>query len=68
MRDAGIHRLHGPAKFRKTTGIPTSDDLGERRFARSRLNELWVSDIQELPTREEKAYCLCVMDPALDKK
>jgi transposase InsO family protein len=41
--------------------VPTSDDLVERRFARSRLNELWVSDITEYPTREGKVYC-CVMD------
>lgn len=62
MHDAGLHGLPGPAKARKNTGIPTSDDLVERRFARSRLNELWVSDITEHPTREGKVYCCCVMD------
>lgn len=62
MRNAGIHGLPGPAKARKVKGIPTSDDLVERRFARSRLNELWVSDITEHPTREGKVYCCCVMD------
>jgi len=62
MHDAGLYGLPGPAKARKNTGIPTSDDLVERRFARSRLNELWVSDITEHPTREGKIYCCCVMD------
>ena len=62
MHDAGIQGLPGPAKARKNTGVPTSDDLVERRFARSRLNELWVSDITEHPTRQGKVYCCCVMD------
>jgi len=62
MHNAGIHGLPGPAKARKTKGIPTSDDLVERRFARTRLNELWVSDITEHPTREGKVYCCAVMD------
>ena len=62
MHDAGIHGLPGPAKTKRVTGIPTGDDLVERRFARSRLNELWVSDITEHPTREGKVFCCCVMD------
>lgn len=62
MHDAGIHGLPGPAKARRSKGIPTSDDLVERRFARARLNELWVSDITEHPTREGKVFCCAVMD------
>ncbi len=62
MHDAGIHGLPGPAKARKPAPKPTGDDLVERQFARSRLNELWVSDITEHPTREGKVYCCCVMD------
>jgi len=62
MHDAGIHGLPGPAKAKKVRGIPTSDDLVERRFARSRLNELWVSDITEHATKEGKVFCCCVMD------
>lgn len=38
-----------PHQGRKNTGIPTSDDLIDRHFARSRLSELWVSDITEHP-------------------
>lgn len=54
MNNAGIHGLPGPAKARKVKGLPTSDDLVERRFACSRLNEPWVSDITEHATREGK--------------
>ena len=57
MHDAGTQGLPDPAKASKKTGVPASDDLGERRFARSRLNELWVSDFTEHPTREGKACC-----------
>ena len=40
MHNAGIHGLPGSAKTKRVKGIPTSDDLVERRFARSRLSEL----------------------------
>jgi putative transposase len=43
-------------------GSATSGDLVERRFAWSRLNQLWVSDITEHPTRQGKVLCCCVMD------
>ena len=62
MHDAGIHGLSGPVKTKRVKGIPTVDDLVVRRFARSRLNEFWVSDITEHPTREGKVFCCCVMD------
>ena len=63
IHNDGIPRLPGAAKTRKVKGIPTSNDLAERRFAHSRLNELWVSDINEHHrTREGKVYCCCVMD------
>ena len=42
--------------------MPTSDDLVERRFAWSRLNEPWVSDITEHRTGEGKVYCYCAID------
>ena len=62
MHDAGIAGLPGPAKVKRIKGTPTSDDLVERKFARSRLDELWVADITEHQTREGKVYCCCVMD------
>jgi transposase InsO family protein len=62
MHDAGVAGLPGPAKVRRIKGTPTSDDLVERKFARSTLDELWVTDITEHRTREGKVYCCGVMD------
>ena len=62
MHNAGIAGLPSPAKIKRIKGIPTSDDLVERTFARSALDELWVSDITEHRTRKGKVYCCCVMD------
>jgi putative transposase len=62
MHNAGIAGLPGPAKIKRIKGVPTSDDLVERKFARSALDELWVSDITEHRTREGKVFCCCVMD------
>jgi transposase InsO family protein len=62
MHDAGIAGLPGPAKIKRIKGTPTRDDLVERKFARSALDELWVTDITEHKTREGKGFCCCVMD------
>jgi len=62
MRNAGIAGLPGPAKVKRIKGIPTSDDLVERKFARGDLNELWVTDITEHRTREGKVFCCGVID------
>ena len=62
MHNAGITELPGPAKVKKIKGVPTSDDLVERRFTRDSLDELWVTNITERKTREGKIYCWCVMD------
>lgn len=62
MQDAGIRGLPGPAKTRRNTGTPISDDLVDRRFARSLLREFWVSDITEHPTREGQDYSCFIMD------
>ena len=62
MHDAGIAGLPGPAKVSRIKGTPTSEDLVERKFARSSLDELWVTDITEHKTREGKVFCCCVMD------
>ena len=42
--------------------MPTRDDLVERQFARSDLDELWVTAITEHRTREGNVSCFCVMD------
>ena len=62
MHDAGIAGLPGPAKVKRIKGVPTADDLVQRKFARNSLDELWVTDITEHKTREGKVYCCCVMD------
>lgn len=62
MQKAGIAGLPGPAKVKRIKGIPTADDLVQRNFARSAIDELWVTDITEHPTREGKVYCCCVLD------
>jgi transposase InsO family protein len=62
MHDAGLAGLPGPAKVRRIKGAPSADDLVERKFARSELDELWVTDITEHRTREGKVYCCAVMD------
>jgi transposase InsO family protein len=58
MHDAGIAGLPGPAKVRRIKGTPTSDDLVERKFARSALDELWMTDITEHPHSRGKALLL----------
>jgi transposase InsO family protein len=62
MHDAQIVGIPGPRKVKRVKGNPTSDDLVQRKFERSSLDELWVTDITEHPTREGKVYCCCVLD------
>ena len=62
MHNAGIAGIPGPRKVKRIKGTPTSDDLVQRKFERSSLDELWVCDITEHPTREGKVYCCCVLD------
>ena len=50
------------AKARKLKVLAPSDDLVNRRFARSGLTELWVTDITEHRTKEGKICCCCVLD------
>ncbi len=44
MHNAAITGLPGPGKASRNAGVPTDDDLVNRRFNRDGLNELWVSD------------------------
>jgi hypothetical protein len=45
MHNAAIAGLPGPGRASRNSGVPTDDDLVNRRFNRDGLNELWVSDI-----------------------
>ncbi|MFC5298366.1 IS3 family transposase, partial [Brachybacterium tyrofermentans] len=62
MTRAGIGGLPGPARIKRLKGVATADDLVNRKFHRLELNELWVTDITEHPTREGKVYCAAVLD------
>ena len=62
MHNAAITGLPGPGKASRNAGVPTDDDLVNRRFNRDGLNELWVSDITEHKTREGEIYCCAVLD------
>jgi transposase InsO family protein len=62
MHNNEIVGIPGPRKVKRIKGTPTSDDLVQRKFERSFLDELWVTDITEHPTREGKVYCCCVLD------
>jgi putative transposase len=50
MHNAAIAGLPGPGRASRNSGVPTGDDLVNRRFNRDGLNELWVSDITEHKT------------------
>jgi transposase InsO family protein len=62
MTRASIGGLPGPARIKRLRGVATADDLVNRKFHRLALNELWVTDITEHPTREGKVYCAAVLD------
>ncbi|MDT0326951.1 DDE-type integrase/transposase/recombinase [Nocardiopsis lambiniae] len=36
--------------------------LVDRHFTRQGLDQLWITDITEHPTREGKVYCVVVLD------
>lgn len=55
MRRAGIAGRNGARKWGGVAGLATAEDLVDRRFRRSRPNELWLTDITEHPTREARS-------------
>ncbi|GAA4612950.1 hypothetical protein GCM10023195_55840 [Actinoallomurus liliacearum] len=62
MHRAGIKGLPGHKRRRPVHQTPTAADLVDRKFARERPDQLWVTDITEHPTREGKVYCCVVLD------
>lgn len=62
MARAGLRGITGRPKWRRARPDLISADLVDRRFARERPDELWVTDITEHPTREGKVYCAVVLD------
>ncbi len=62
MRAAGVRGRTGNPRARHISGLATATDLVDRRFARAAPNQLWVTDITEHPTREDKVFCAVVLD------
>jgi putative transposase len=65
MRIAGLSGSHRPRK-RTTTlrlqGVRVADDLVDRSFVAERPDQLWMSDIKEIPTWQGKLYLASVLD------
>ncbi|WP_127934049.1 DDE-type integrase/transposase/recombinase [Nonomuraea polychroma] len=62
MRRAGLADLSGRPKWRRAGPDQIARDLVERAFTRNGLNQLWITDITEHPTREGKVYRCVVLD------
>ena len=62
MARAGIKGVTGAPKWRRARPDLLATDLVDRRFTRAGVNQLWVTDITEHPTREGKVYCAVVLD------
>ncbi|GCE76344.1 transposase [Cellulomonas biazotea] len=62
MARAGLRGITGRPKWRRARPDLISSDLVDRRFARDGVDQLWVTDITEHPTREGKVYCAVVLD------
>ena len=62
MARAGIKGVTGAPKWRRARPDLLATDLVDRRFTREGVNQLWVTDITEHPTREGKVYCAVVLD------
>jgi putative transposase len=52
----------GRAGSAKLLGPAVHDDLVQRNFTASHLDEVWLTDITEHPTLEGKLYCCAIKD------
>ncbi|HEX2299910.1 MAG TPA: IS3 family transposase, partial [Pseudonocardiaceae bacterium] len=59
---AGLKGATGAPKWRRARPDLLATDLVDRRFTREGVDQLWVTDITEHPTREGKVYCAVVLD------
>jgi transposase InsO family protein len=62
MARAGLQGVTGAPKWRRARPDLLATDLVDRRFTREGVDQLWVTDITEHPTREGKVYCAVVLD------
>ena len=61
-RTGGWARPEGRRASTKTPGPAVHDDLVQRRFRASGLDEVWLTDLTEHPTAEGKLYCCSIKD------
>ncbi|WP_440898863.1 DDE-type integrase/transposase/recombinase, partial [Actinosynnema sp.] len=62
MARDGLKGVAGRRRWRRPRPELISRDLVDRQFRREGLDQLWVTDITEHPTREGKVYCAVVLD------
>ncbi len=65
MRSVGLSGSHKRRKGKTTIrvqGVRVADDLVDRNFTATAPNQLWMSDIKEIPTWEGKLYLASVID------
>jgi putative transposase len=62
MARADLKGATGAPKWRRARPDLLATDLVDRRFSREGVDQLWVTDITEHPTREGKVYCAVVLD------
>ena len=62
MARDGLQGVAGRPKWHRPHPDLISADLVDRQFRREGLDQLWVTDITEHPTREGKVYCAVVLD------
>jgi putative transposase len=65
MRAAELSGCHKRRKGKATIrvqGVRVADDLVDRNFTAKAPNQLWMSDIKEIPTWEGKLYLASVID------
>lgn len=62
MARDGLKGVAGRRRWRRPRPELISSDLVDRQFRREGLDQLWVTDITEHPTREGKVYCAVVLD------
>ena len=62
MRIHGVVGVPTRRKWRRKNNVATAEDLLNRSFDRGGLNQVWVTDITQHPTREGVLYCAAVLD------
>ena len=62
MRIHGVVGVPTRRKWRRKNNVAIAEDLLNRSFDRGCLNQVWVTDITQHPTREVVLYCAAVLD------